>query len=66
MDIGFYLIELLKKEDKRELKKCFMPRDYKLPRVQRDQIISEPSFEEAYQKFRETEKMMQEIPVAKR
>jgi hypothetical protein len=65
--MGFFITELLKKEDKRELKKRFMTAEYKFPKIKRGQIVidEETAKQIAQEEFDFYDKLMRKTPCVK-
>jgi hypothetical protein len=65
--MGFFITELLRKEDKQELKRRFMPPDYHFPKIKRGQIVipEEVLKQIAQEEFDYHDRLMRKIPVAK-
>jgi len=64
--MGFYITEIIKKEDKSKLRK-FLPKDYKFPKVKRGQIVISKDIAEqiATENFDFYDKLMRKTPCAK-
>ena len=64
--MGFYITEIIKKEDKSKLRK-FLPKDYKFPKIKRGQIVipEEVLKQMSQEDFDFYDKLMRKIPVAK-
>jgi hypothetical protein len=64
--MGFFIIELLRAEDKSKLRNL-MPKDYKFPKIKRGKIvIDEEVFKQlAQEEFDFYNKLMRKKPVAK-
>jgi len=65
--MGFFITEILRKEDKQKLKKRFMGPDYKFPKIKRGQIVipEEVLKQMSQEDFDFYDHLMRKIPVAK-